>query len=163
MGLSTRLEHGLIAGVTGTMALNAVTYADMLLRGRPASTLPAEAAAKLAKQVGVDLQGDDDRTTARREGLAALLGYATGAAVGVAGALVLGGGRRGGGQGPGRGHLVGRALLLGGSAMAASMIPMTAEGLTDPRQWGLEGWLSDIVPHAAYGLAAAATLAALRD
>jgi hypothetical protein len=158
MGLSTRLEHGLIAGAAGTMALDAVTYADMLLRGRPASTLPAEAAAKLAKQVGIDLQGDDDQTTARREGLGALLGYATGAAVGVAGALVLGGGRRGG-----RGNFAGRALLLGGSAMAASMIPMTVEGLTDPRQWGLEGWLSDIVPHAAYGLAAAATLAVLRD
>ena len=158
MGLSTRLEHGLIAGAAGTMALDAVTYADMLLRGRPASTLPGEAAAKLAKQVGIDLQGDDDQTKARREGLAALLGYATGAAVGVAGALILGGGRR-----AGRGHLVGRALVLGGSAMAASMIPMTAEGLTDPRQWGLEGWLSDVVPHAAYGLAAAATLAALPD
>jgi hypothetical protein len=158
MGLSTRLGHGLIAGAAGTMALDAVTYADMLLRGRPASPLPAEAAAKLAKQVGIDLQGDDDRATARREGLGALLGYATGAAVGVAGALVFGGGRRLGG-----GTLVGRVLMLGGSAMAASMIPMTAEGLTDPRQWGLEGWLSDIVPHAAYGLAAAATLGALRE
>jgi hypothetical protein len=155
MGLSTRLGHGLIAGAAGTMALDAVTYADMLLRGRPSSALPAEAAAKLAKRVGIDLQGDDDKTSARREGLGALLGYATGAAVGVAGAVVLGGGRRG--------SLLGRALVLGASAMAASMIPMTAEGLTDPRQWGLEGWLSDIVPHAAYGVATAAALRALPD
>jgi hypothetical protein len=45
--------------------------------------------------------------------------------------------------------------------MAASMLPMTALGLTDPRRWGVEGWLSDVVPHAAYGLATAAALRAL--
>jgi hypothetical protein len=38
---------------------------------------------------------------------------------------------------------------------------MTAQGLTDPREWGLEGWLADVVPHAAYGLAAAAALRAV--
>jgi hypothetical protein len=156
MALSTRLRNGLVAGAAGTMALDAVTYADMLLRGRPASRLPGEAAAKMAKDVGVDLQGDDDATAARREGLGALLGYVTGAAVGVAGGLVLGGRHR-----PGAGRLVGRGLLLGAGAMAASMVPMTAQGLTDPREWGMEGWLSDAVPHAAYGLAAAAVLRVL--
>jgi hypothetical protein len=153
MTISRRMGHGLLAGVAGTMALDATTYADMLVRGRPASRLPAEAAAALAEQLGVDLQGDDERTTARRDGLAALLGYATGAAVGVAGALVLGV-RRG---------VVGRGLLLGASAMLASMVPMTIQGLTDPRRWGLEGWLEDVVPHAAYGLAASAALQALSD
>jgi hypothetical protein len=103
--------------------------------------------------MGVDLQGDDEKTTARRDGLAALLGYATGAAVGVAGALVFGV-RRG---------VVGRGLLLGASAMLASMVPMTIQGLTDPRRWGLAGWLEDVVPHVAYGLAASAALEALSD
>jgi hypothetical protein len=153
MALSTRLGHGVIAGAAGTVALDAVTYADMLLRGRPASQLPAEAAATMAKRIGVDLQGDDDRAQARRQGLGALLGYATGATVGVAGAIVLGSGHGG--------RLLGRALVLGGAAMAASMLPMTALGLTDPRRWGVEGWLSDVVPHAAYGLATAAALRAL--
>jgi hypothetical protein len=153
MTLTTRLGRGLIAGAAGTMALDATTYADMLLRGRPPSELPGEAAAKFAKQVGFDLQGDDDRTKARREGLGAVLGYGTGAAVGVAAAFVLGdrAGRR----------VVGQGLALGACAMLASMVPMTAQGLTDPREWGLEGWLADVVPHAAYGLAAAAALRAL--
>jgi hypothetical protein len=156
MALSTRIGHGLLAGAAGTMTLDVVTYADMLLRGRPASRLPAEAAAKLAKEVGVDLQGDDEKTAARREALGALLGYATGAAVGVVGAIALADGRRGG-------SLLRQGLLLGAAAMTASMVPMTVQGLTDPRTWGLEGWLSDIVPHAAYGVAAAAALRALPD
>lgn len=155
MALNTRLGHGLLAGVAGTLALDATTYADMLLRGRPPSRLPGEAAANLAKQIGIDLEGDDEKTRARREGLATLLGYATGAAVGVAGAVVLGG------RQPRPGGVLGRGLLFGVSAMLASMIPMTAKGLTDPRRWGVEGWLEDIVPHAAYGLAAAAALEAL--
>jgi hypothetical protein len=154
MTFATRLGHGLIAGAAGTMALDASTYADMLLRGRPASQLPEEAAAQLAKRAGIDLQGDDDRTEARRGGLGTLLGYATGAGVGVA-ALFLG-------ERAGRGGLLGRGLALGAAAMAASMVPMTAQGLTDPREWGLEGWVSDAVPHAAYGLAAVAALRALR-
>jgi hypothetical protein len=156
MALSTRLRNGFIAGVAGTMALDAATYADMLVRGRPASRLPAEAAAKMAKDVGLDLQGDDDATAARREGLGSLLGHVTGAAVGVAAGLVLGGRRRSGGGG-----LAGRAVLVGAGAMAASMVPMAAQGLTDPREWGLEGWLSDAVPHAAYGVAAATVLRVL--
>jgi hypothetical protein len=159
MALRTRVAHGLLAGAAGTIALDAATYADMLLRGRPASELPAEAAAQMAKQVGVDLQGDDEPAGARRQGLGALMGYATGIAVGIAGALVLGDCRRAGRSGAG--GVVSRGLLIGASAMAASMVPMTAQGLTDPREWGVEGWLSDIVPHAAYGLAAAAALETL--
>jgi hypothetical protein len=157
MALTTRLGHGLLAGVAGTLALDATTYADMALRGRPPSRLPGEAAAKLAKQVGIDLEGDDEQTRARREGVATLLGYSTGAAVGVAAGVVLGG-RRGG-----TGGVVGRGLLIGASAMLASMVPMTLQGLTDPRRWGVVGWLEDIVPHAAYGLAAAAAFEALND
>ena len=29
---------------------------------------------------------------------------------------------------------------------------------TDPTTWGVSGWLSDLVPHMAYGMVAAATL-----
>jgi len=34
--------RGLLAGAAGTTALTAVTYLDLALRGRPASTLPEE-------------------------------------------------------------------------------------------------------------------------
>lgn len=149
------MGRGLLAGAAGTMALHATTYADMLLRGRPPSRLPGEAAAKLAERAGIDLSGDDEKTKARREGLATLSGYATGVTVGVAGALVLGGRRAG------RRSALSRALLFGASAMVAANVPMTLQGLTDPRRWGVEGWLEDVVPHAAYGLAAAASLEVL--
>jgi hypothetical protein len=36
--------------------------------------------------------------------------------------------------------------------------PMVTLGLTDPRTWGLSGWVSDIVPHAAYGIASVRVL-----
>jgi hypothetical protein len=157
MALTDRLGQGLLTGVAGTMALDATTYADMLLRGRPASRLPGEAAAKLAAQAGIDLLGDAEKTKARREGLATLLGYATGVTVGMAGALVLGGRRAR------RRSVLGRALLFGGSAMVAANVPLAMQGLTDPRRWGLEGWLEDVLPHAAYGLAAAAALEVLND
>jgi len=49
-------------------------------------------------------------------------------------------------------------LAMGGAAMAISDSTATAMGVTDPASWGAAGWLSDIVPHAAYGIVAAATL-----
>lgn len=157
MALTTRLGQGLLCGVAGTMALDATTYADMLLRGRPASRLPGEAAAKLAAHAGIDLSGDAATTKARREGLATLLGYATGVAVGLAGALVLGG------RGSRQRSVLNHAVLFGASAMVVANVPMTLQGLTDPRRWGVEGWLEDLVPHAAYGLAAAAALEVLKS
>ena len=38
--LGTRLLAGIAAGAAGTTALNATTYLDMALRGRPASRTP---------------------------------------------------------------------------------------------------------------------------
>jgi hypothetical protein len=35
--------------------------------------------------------------------------------------------------------------------MAAADAPAVALGATDPATWGLAGWVSDIVPHLAYG------------
>jgi len=45
--------------------------------------------------------------------------------------------------------------------MVASDGPAVALGVTDPRQWDLNSWLSDIVPHLAYGLATALSYDAL--
>jgi len=39
---------GLIAGATGTTALNVVSYLDMAARGRAARSLPAKAAAEVS-------------------------------------------------------------------------------------------------------------------
>ncbi len=52
-------------------------------------------------------------------------------------------------------------IVLCLAAMAGSDGPATALGVTDPRQWGLNSWLSDIVPHLAYGLVTAATYDAI--
>jgi hypothetical protein len=35
---------------------------------------------------------------------------------------------------------------------------MTVSGVTDPRSWSASEWLADVLPHAAYALAAAGVL-----
>ncbi|MDP9110026.1 MAG: hypothetical protein M3M96_00120, partial [Candidatus Eremiobacteraeota bacterium] len=42
-------------------------------------------------------------------------------------------------------------LLLGAAAMAAADVPTVRFGLSDPKEWGVQGWIGDIVPHIAYG------------
>jgi hypothetical protein len=39
--------------------------------------------------------------------------------------------------------------------------PMTALGITDPRTWDTDAWLSDLVPHLAYAVAATYVLRGL--
>lgn len=138
---------GLAAGAAGTVALNAVTYLDMLARGRPTSSMPADAAGKLSDMAGVDL-GDDDTAANRREALGALLGLVTGVGVGAVYGLI-------------RSRLdvprVIAALGLVAAAMGGSDLPMTQLGLTDPREWDATSWIADLLPHLAYGVAAAAT------
>jgi len=136
---------GLAAGAVGTVALNAATYVDMLTRARPASSLPADAAGKLADVAGVDLGSGDDASN-RREALGAVLGIATGLAVGAAYGLL-----RAAFSVP----LPAAILGLGAAAMAGSDVPMTRLGLTDPITWDAASWLSDALPHLAYGAAAA--------
>ena len=54
------------------------------------------------------------------------------------------------------------ALVEFGSATLLAMIsgngPMTVLGITDPRSWSASGWLSDVIPHLAYGAVVSATL-----
>lgn len=139
------LAAGIAAGAVGTVALNVATYLDMTVRGRPASSAPADAAGKLADLAGADL-GDEEEAPNRREGLGALLGLVTGLGVGAAYGLV---------RGLVHVPLPVAAGCLGAAAMAGSDLPMTALGLTDPREWDAASWASDIVPHLAYGAAAA--------
>jgi hypothetical protein len=138
---------GAVAGALGTLALNVSTYVDIATRGRPPSSVPAKAAGTFADRAGVDL-GDEEKAEHRRTGLGALMGYATGIAAGVVFGLV---------RGTRRETSTALAGLAAGAAvMAASDTSSVLAGATDPRTWGMSGWLSDIVPHAVYGLVTAA-------
>ena len=60
-------SRGLIAGAAGTAALHAVTYLDMALRGRPASTVPEQLVDAIAGATGTAVpgRGADVRDTGR--------------------------------------------------------------------------------------------------
>lgn len=145
-----RLTAGVVAGALGTLVLDAATYADVALRGRPTSTVPAETVGKLAERFGVDLGGDDEKAANRRSGLGALLGYAVGIGTGVVVALVR----------PrwSRVPTVPFGLGVAAAVMVAANAPSIATGSTDPREWGLSDWLADIVPHVLYGVTTAAAV-----
>lgn len=155
-----QMLFGTAAGAAGTSALNMATYADMVLRARPPSSVPEQTAGKLTEQVGVDLaagtNGEEAQKTAqnRKTGLGQLMGYATGLGVGALyGALR----PRLGGMSP----LVG-GVMLGLGATAAGDLPSVALGVTKPTTWGPSDWLSDLIPHLIYGLTAAAAYEAFR-
>jgi uncharacterized membrane protein len=140
-----------VAGAAGTTVLNAVGYADMALRGRPASSTPDQVAERLARLSGLSIPGTGQAWQNRREGLGALAGIATGVAVGVAAGQVRGALRR---LGPFAGPAV-----IGGAAMLATDLTVAALGVSDPRTWDAASWLSDIVPHLAFGAVTYAALA----
>lgn len=54
------------------------------------------------------------------------------------------------------------AGVLGAGVMTMTDGSITALGISDPRTWRRSDWISDIVPHLAYGLTAAATWNRLR-
>ena len=140
-----RFGLGLMAGAAGTTALNFVGYTDMLVRGRSASSMPAEVASSLADRIELPLGSAlSERRKPREEALGALLGLANGILIGVAyGALH-----------PTLQDTPGwaRALIVGGAAMLASDGPAVALEKTDPRTWTASSWVSDILPHLAYGI-----------
>jgi hypothetical protein len=153
-GVLREILLGTTAGAVGTVALNAVTYADIAVRARPASSVPAEVAGRLAEKAGMDL-GTDEAEQNRKSALGALSGFGVGLGVGTAYGLA-------------------RTLLkevsapragvfLGLAAMAGSDVPATALGVTNPGEWSLESWASDIVPHLAYGLMTALAYDFLAD
>lgn len=145
--------HGLIAGAAGTTALNVATYLDMAVTGRGPSEVPAKSVEKTAAAAGISLGSGDARSN-RKEALGQLMGFATGLGWGVIyGALR-------------RNIPLPRAAAgtgLGVVVMASNDIPIVASGLSDPRTWGLHGWLSDVIPHLVYGWVTAAALEALED
>jgi hypothetical protein len=153
--LSTGLLAGAAAGAAGTTALNAVTYLDMVWRGRPASSTPEDTVEKLASRASMTIPGDSDTRPNRVSGLGALTGILAGIG---AGALL--GAARAAGWRPG---LVQGSAVAGTAALLAGNGPMTVLGVTDPRSWSATDWVSDVVPHLAYGAVAAGLLHRLTD
>jgi hypothetical protein len=143
---------GAAAGAAGTTALNAVMYLDMAVRGRPASQAPEAAVKRLADATDVSVPGRDDKRDNRVAGLGPLLGVATGVGVGVA----YGAARALGWRPP----LPVAVAATSAAAMAGSDGPLAALGVTDPRDWRPADWLSDLLPHLAYGTVTATVQAA---
>lgn len=147
------LMRGVAAGAAGTTALNAVTYLDMAWRGRPPSSTPQQAVEELARRADQTIPGSGAERDNRLEGLGALAGIMTGISIGAlagqARPVVL---RLGPVAGP---------VLLGAAAMAATDVSLTRLDLTDSSTWDAAAWLSDAIPHLAFGLVSYGVLRAL--
>ncbi|MGI8529755.1 MAG: hypothetical protein ACR2KO_09780 [Geodermatophilaceae bacterium] len=141
---------GAAAGAAGTTALNAVTYLDVAVRARPASSTPEDTVERLADKAHLQIPGQGEDRANRLAGLGPLSGIVTGVGVGALLGLARGLGWR---PSPAVGAVAATVLALIGANG-----PMTALGITDPREWDLDAWLSDVVPHVVYGAVTAATL-----
>jgi hypothetical protein len=136
--MKTKLLDGLLAGAAGTAALNATTYADMVLRNRPPSELPQQMVDALAQKAGLPPPKEH-----RRTGLGALLGYADGFTAGT----ILGVIR------PSIPNVPWYVAALGLAAftMVMSEGTATAMGRANPRTWSATAWIADLVPRFIYG------------
>lgn len=151
-GIWSGLARGAAAGAAGTTALNATTYLDMAVRGRPESDAPQQVVAALADRAGVAVPGGRRERGRRLAALGPLAGTATGVAVGgLAGVLRAAGVRL---------PTVIGGPVLGAVAMLASDGPLAALRISDPRRWSAADWVADVVPHLVYGLTTHATLVA---
>lgn len=148
----SELVRGAASGAAGVAALNAATYADMALRGRPPSKTPEQSVVKMAERARVSVPGDRSQRGNRISGLGGLLGVVTGVSVGaVYGAARFLGWRP---------SITSGSVVATVAAMSASAGPMTWLRITDPRRWSGADWLSDLLPHLAYGVTMAGTHAA---
>ena len=151
IGLLGWVLRGAAAGAAGTTALNVVTYLDMAVRGRPASSTPQRTAEALAGLAHVTVPGQGATRANRVEGLGALSGLASGIGVGGLLGLARASGVR-------TGTLVTTLIVL-----VSTNGPMTVLGITDPRTWSAADWISDVVPHLAYGVVVTTTMDALES
>lgn len=142
--------QGAIAGAVGTMALDVTSYADMAVRARDSSGLPAEVVKRLSQRAGFPIENEN-----RASALGAISGYMVGIGVGALYGAIRP-------RVPGA-PLMLAAIGLAAAAMAAADVPATRLGATDPRTWGVTGWVSDLIPHFAYGLVTAAVFDAVAN
>ncbi len=54
-------------------------------------------------------------------------------------------------------------IVVGLTAMAASDLPLVAARASNPKTWGVSGWLADLIPHLIYGFVTVATYEALAE
>ena len=57
----------------------------------------------------------------------------------------------------------GAGIIVGLTAMAASDVPLVTLKVTNPKTWGVSGWLADLIPHLIYGFVTVATYEALAE
>ncbi|WP_431981425.1 hypothetical protein [Streptomyces qinglanensis] len=132
--------RGCAAGAAGITALNAVTYADMALRGRSAGTIPATPVATAGARTGHPVAAGATRDN-RLSNLGALSGIAVGTSTGALVSLARGVGIRP----PARG-----GLFAGAPALAAAGLPLAC--ISDPRTWSARDRAADAIPRLCYGL-----------
>jgi hypothetical protein len=147
-GISTLgwMLRGAAAGAAGTTALNAVTYLDMAVRGRAASSTPERTVEKLAEKAHLPIPGEGEKRVNRVQALGALTGLVAGIGVGGLLGLARASGFRAG------------TLLTTLTVLVATNGPMTTLGITDPRTWSRTDWISDLVPHLAYSAVVTTTM-----
>lgn len=138
--------RGAVAGAAGTTALNTVTYLDMAVRGRPASSTPERTVEKLAASASLTIPGDGETRESRLTALGALTGLVAGIGVGGLAGLARASGVRTG------------TLLTTLTVLISTNGPMTVLGVTDPRTWSAADWISDVVPHLAYAAVVRSTM-----
>lgn len=141
---------GAAAGAAGTTALNVISYLDIAVRGRPTSTTPERTVQAMARLFGLTVPGSGDTLANRLSGLGALTGFAAGIGMGMLLGLAYSLGWR-----PG---LPLATLVATAIALIGTNGPMTVLGVTDPRTWGVVGWISDLLPHFGYGVVTALVL-----
>jgi hypothetical protein len=144
------LALGAAAGAAGTTALNATTYLDMAIRGRPTSSTPEDTIEALSDTLHVPVPGEGETRDNRIAGLGPLSGLVAGLATGA----LLGAARAAGW----RSDLRGTTAVATLAVLVAGNGPMTVLGVTDPRAWPVSSWVADIVPHLAYAVVTAAVL-----
>ncbi len=146
---------GALAGASGATALNAVSFADMVLRGRPAGSSPKATVDAAAAKTGTEVPGEGEEAGNRASGAGQLAGLGVGVGVGVVAGVL-------------RAHHVKipkvlAPFALGLGAMAISDSVMTALGVADPRSWTAKSVTADALPHLAYGLVVPAALHRMLD
>src|SRR5215204_3717999 len=122
--------RGAAAGAAWTTCLYVVTYLDMAVRGRPASSTPGRTLEKLAETAHLSIPGDGTTRANRVEGLGALTGLLSGIGVGGLFGLARASGVRAG------------TLLTTLVVLVSTNGPMTVLGVTDPRTWSAVDWIS---------------------
>ncbi len=152
--------RGIIAGATGTVALDISTYLDMAIRGLSSSNAPSNMVDKIAKTIHLPLstqhsRSQDQSASNRESGLGALLGYINGLGPGVIYGLLR--------SQTGKLPAPLAAPIVGLTAMAASDVPLVALRVSNPKSWGISGWLADTIPHLIYGIVTVATYEALSN